>query len=363
MKKIKVAFFPYGLREENPYQKLLKEAIEFDSSKNIKILKWSGIKWFPYVQTFFKKSDIIHHFWPHNFYTGRNMISTFLKNISFNISLLFLRNRNLIYSVENLVSHDCHNFDFEVKQIQKLINNANGLIFMSKASKQIFEKNYIINRNTKVLILPHINYLSHYKNEISREDSRKKFNIKSDDKVLLTLGRIDRYKGIVDLIKSFSSIKNKQSVLLIAGRCSDKEYSLEIENEIIKAKSNGVRVIFDNGFIHDDDLQIYHNAADGVVLNYKDAPMNPGSLIMSMGFGCSIVAPDIGAIPEIVPEESFFGFNQNDKKSFNNALSRFLSSNNLVEKSSIAKKTIIKNHSKENINNKLNKFYKQINNT
>jgi len=360
MSEKKIAFFPYGIAEENPYQKLLKEALEVNPDQELKVAKWPGNKWFPYIKLWFKEADIIHHFWPHDFYLGRNKFSSILKSISFQISLPFLANRKMVYSIENIVSHDSTNFDLEVKLIQKLINKANGLVFMSKASMQLFVKHYSIPKFCKTLILPHINYVSHYKNTISRTQARKKFNLEANDKVLLSLGRVDPYKGITKLINAFISCANKKSVLIIAGKCPDNEYLSEIKNLIIKARKMGLRIIFDNCFIKDDDIQYYMNASDATVLNYEDIPMNPGSLIMAMGFGCSVLAPNLGAIPEIIPKESYFGFKHGNSRSLKNAILDFLSADNLEERSKIAKDHIVNNHSKELVNNKLIEFYKLI---
>ena len=36
--------------------------------------------------------------------------------------------------------------------------------------------------------------------------------------------------------------------------------------------------------------------------------MNPGSLILAMGFALNIIAPLMAPIPELVPKEALYGF-------------------------------------------------------
>ena len=358
--KNKIAFFPYGISEKNPYQKLLKEAVESDSDKTFKVLKWPGNKWFPYIKLFFKKAYIIHHFWPHDFYKGRNSLSALLKQISFQLSLPFLINRKLVYSVENLVSHEFTDFNFEVKMIQKLINKSDGLIFMTNASKDLFLNHYKTPPNCKILILPHISYTDQYKNTLSTKESRDLLNLKENDRVILSLGRVDKYKGIIELIHSFSLSAGKNDVLLIAGKCSNKKYANEINMSIRNISKNGIRVVFINKFIDDDELQVFFNSSDAAVINYKDTPMNPGSLIMAMGFGCTIIAPNLESISEIVPHESYFGFKQNDTLSFNNAIKSFIETENINYKSELCRNRILSNHNKKIINQKIISFYNEI---
>ena len=357
---MKIAFFPYGKKEENPYQKLLKEAVELNEKECMIVLKWHSKKWFPYLKYFFHKADIIHHFWPHDFYLGKNQFSTLLKWFSFQISLFFLTKKTLIYSVDNLVSHSCKNFEYETNQIQKLIKRANGLIFTSNESKNIFQSHYKIKKDCKILILPHVSYIDHYKNDIGRLESRQLLNINPKDQVLLSLGRVDEYKGILELIDAFIAVANDNCVLVIAGKCSDKKYEFKLKTKIKKAEQHNQKIIFQNDYIPDDDLQIYYNASDSVILNYKDAPMNPGSLIMAMGFECCIIAPNYGALPEIVPTESFIGYDRDDTQSLKNAIKTFLSSEDIKSKAKIAKEHVLRNHSQKIINEKLNNFYRSF---
>jgi glycosyltransferase involved in cell wall biosynthesis len=361
MNQLKVAFFPYG-SEINPYQKLLKEALENHSNGSLKIIKVPGRKWFPYFQSSLLGADFIHHFWPHDFYQGKNKYTAFLKQISFSISLLLLNRKKVIYSAENLVGHDFENFDFEIFWIQKIINYSKAIVFMSNASKDHFLKYYRVKSSCELIVLPHINYLSHYPNFTFKNDARLRLNIQNDSnvKVLLSLGRISAYKGTLELIECFVRISDRNSVLLLAGKCNDIRYLSSI-NELIKAaEKDGLKIIFNNQFISDDEVQYYFNASNGVVINYKDFPMNPGSIVMAMGFGCTIIAPSTGAIPEIVPKDSLFGFEPDNIASLESAIRLFLLNENVLEMGDFNKKIIELNHSPEIVAGRLKSLYGKL---
>ncbi len=358
MNKMKVAFFPYG-SDNNPYQLLLKEALEYNSKGKIKVVRVPARKWFPYALPALRDADFIHHFWPHDFYTGRNKITELLKQISFLISLIWL-NKKVIYSADNLVGHDYKNFNSEVFWIQKIVNKSRAIVFMSNASRDQFLRYYKIKPNCELIVLPHINYLKYYPNVISSSKARDSLGIKYDSKVLLSLGRISPYKGIIELIQSFINLKEQNAVLVIAGKCTDLDYFKLIDKYIKIAEKDGVRIIFKNQFIQDENLQYFFNAANGVVLNYKDFPMNPGSILLAMGFGCSIIAPSIGAIPETVPIESFFGYDPDIPGSFESALRSFISTEQILEMGELNRKIIDQKHSPEMVGGKLTSLYEKL---
>jgi len=55
-----------------------------------------------------------------------------------------------------------------------------------------------------------------------------------------------------------------------------------------------IKVFLD--FIPDNDIQIYMNAADIIVLPYLDI-LNSGVAILAMSFGKPVIAPRTGSIP------------------------------------------------------------------
>jgi glycosyltransferase involved in cell wall biosynthesis len=111
-----------------------------------------------------------------------------------------------------------------------------------------------------------------------------------DKKVLLYLGLIKPYKGILELMEAFNKIENNEDMLLlIAGKSMDEDYFIEINN---KLQTN---ISIREGFISDEDLQIYFNATDLVVLPFEKIE-NSGSVILAMGFGKAIVAPSKGVL-------------------------------------------------------------------
>jgi glycosyltransferase involved in cell wall biosynthesis len=63
--------------------------------------------------------------------------------------------------------------------------------------------------------------------------------------------------------------------------------------------------------VEGDELQIYFNACDLVALPFRKV-LNSGSLLLAMSFGCPVVAPRMGSIPEVACPDGWFGYDPND---------------------------------------------------
>ncbi|MCE5338468.1 MAG: glycosyltransferase family 4 protein [Methanomicrobiaceae archaeon] len=123
---------------------------------------------------------------------------------------------------------------------------------------------------------------------------RKKYNINSDDRVILFVGRITPTKNIHSLISIFKTVKMRiPSVkLIIVGKNYDNQYA---ENLMRDCDPN---VIF-AGFVPDEELPNYYAACDV----YATCSLVEGfnmPLVEAQACGKSIVAFDIGPHKEVV---------------------------------------------------------------
>lgn len=289
---MKVAFFPYGTAQENPYQELLIKGLE---ANGIEVERIPGRKLFPLLPVVYSRSDIVHIFWPHDLYIGRNKLTKFLKNIMMLCTLPLLHKKKLVYSAENVASH-MHGTTYaaeEIHWIQRILNHCCGIIMMNPVAPQVLMTFYT-HLPQNQLSIPHVHYRSVYPDNISFEQARALLGLSPDATVFLIMGRIAPYKGIEEVIESFLQLDHPEAKLIIAGKSSDTSYMEHLEK--IRRQDN--RVILHNQYIHNNDVQLYFNAANAAIFNYQDIPLNPGSIIMAKGFGTRIVAP---ALPTLMP--------------------------------------------------------------
>jgi len=132
-----------------------------------------------------------------------------------------------------------------------------------------------------------------------KDEMRKKLGISKDSSVVLTVRRLVYKNGIDTLIESAKKAikKNPRLVFLVVGKGPDFEKVKE------KTEQLGIQKNFKlTGFISDEDLPFYYNAADFFVLPSKSGEGLPLVALEAMACGVSVIATNVGGISEIMQE-------------------------------------------------------------
>jgi len=169
----------------------------------------------------------------------------------------------------------------------------------------------------KIEVIPHGGFVDTFPNSISRKEARNRLNLSSTDLTFLFLGLIRPYKGVLELIESFHELDSSCAKLIIAGKPRDEQLIKLIRN---KADGNSnIRLILQS--IPDDEVQAYMNAADIMVLPYRDI-LNSGSVILGMSFGKAIITPYLGCMPEVLNSSGSFLYDPGEQDGLLNAMKR-----------------------------------------
>lgn len=284
--------------EKNPFYLIIKDVL-IKKKYKVKIFRKSN---------FINKKDnfdIVNCNWViEKRLKDKGILKSIASSIYFCITILFLKmkKKKTSWTMHNIYPHDTSlkiGYYYANKILFKLMDE---IIVMSSWQKNLLEKDFYV-PSKKIRVFYHGNYINYYKNNISRQESRKILNIKKNAFVYLFLGNIKPYKNIPYLIKEFNKIKNNNDVLLIAGK-AEKEIRKEIEN----SKNDSVKIF--PYYINDNDVQIFMNASDVSVLPFKEIT-NSGSVLLSMSFGKPIICPRKGSLPEYVSEDFGILYNNN----------------------------------------------------
>jgi glycosyltransferase involved in cell wall biosynthesis len=133
-----------------------------------------------------------------------------------------------------------------------------------------------------------------------REEMRRKLGISQNSIVVLTVRRLVYKNGIDTLIESANIAvkKNPKIVFLVVGKGPD------LNNVQIKIKQLGIENNFRfTGFVKDEDLPFYYNAADFFALPSKSGEGLPLVALEAMACGLPVIATDVGGISEILMED------------------------------------------------------------
>jgi beta-1,4-mannosyltransferase len=295
-KEIKISCLPVaGL--ENPYQKLMMEGIS--SKEDLQVQYGFDGKFFAILKTVvLQKPDILHLDWIQKYYIRRKEWMTWLLFPLFIIEVFLVdkfTNVKLVWTLHNIIPHDLNN-SRPKKWCRSFFARSCDWIRVFD-EKSIHKAVATLNvTKDKFKVVPEGSYVDYYKNNTTKEDSRKELSLAMDNFVYLYLGSIKPYKGIENLLQSFKKIKNERALLIIAGKSFNDEYLKEL-------KIDHPRVKLHDEFVPDDQLDIYFNAADVVVLPFNNVE-NSGSVILAMGFKKPIIAPNMGVLKRRLTNQS-----------------------------------------------------------
>jgi len=137
--------------------------------------------------------------------------------------------------------------------------------------------------------------------------------------MFLYLGSLRPYKGVEELLDGFEHLGEQSTVLVIAGSVPDPAYL-----ERVRRRAASPRVMFVGRFVPNGDLQFYFNAADAVVLPFRDV-LTSASLVLAMGFGRMVIAPRLGCVPDYADAEGCLLYDPDQPQALEAALRLALS--------------------------------------
>lgn len=294
MASTSIGYFPYN-PGANPYQRLFAGSIEATGTT---VLRIRPRKLFPLRHAASRDVDLLQLDWPHDWYRGRNTWTQAFKRLMYRDGLRALRKIPVVWTAHNLRAHNAIDDDYEHRMLQALVAVCDGIILLSEASRSIFIDKFKVDIRQKLSVVPHGHYIGCYPNYLPRSEARRRLELADEGRIVLSLGRLQPYKGIEDLLEAFSTSGEPRDTLIIAGKSESEAYSSQLRKVIRESARPGLRIVLRDTMIPNDDLQLYFNACDLVALPFRHI-LNSGSLLLAMSFGCPVVAPRLGSIPEV----------------------------------------------------------------
>lgn len=204
-------------------------------------------------------------------------------------------NIKVLALTDNIIPHEKRAGD---KPFTKyFVKACHGFITMSKA---VFNDISVFTPTDKKVYSPHPMYET-YGEKVTKEEARKKLNLKAEDKVILFFGLIRKYKGLDILLEAMADdkIKNANIKLVVAGEFyEDKQPYLDL----ITKHGLQNNVVFHSQFIPNEDVRYYFCAADLVAQTYRNAT-NSGVTMVGYYYEKPMLVTDVGGLSELVPHK------------------------------------------------------------
>ena len=166
------------------------------------------------------------------------------------------------------------------KQNKKAYKYVNDVVILNNTDVQYVRENFC----PHVHVIPHASFSSYVK-EFSNDNGIKN--------TIGFLGRIEPYKGLDLLVEAFEQLNDKYKLIVAgSGKIDEATYDKVRKND---------RIELINRYIEDDEFTGLIEKMDFVVLPYKRASQS-GVIPLVFAHGKTVVATDVGALKEQVPE-------------------------------------------------------------
>jgi glycosyltransferase involved in cell wall biosynthesis len=312
VKRLRVVHLP--VYRENAYQPLLLESL---AARGVDIIEWGEDVRFLRTALFRWKADILHFHWLHPFMLRESRAVTLLRSLRLlgTVFVLRLAGQRVVWTVHNLKNHDNLYVGIERFFTRLVAKLADGVIAHCEMAKRAACSAFGLRDEQRVAVIPHGTYVGRYPDHVPPDEARRRLNLPPDAVVFLFLGRIQPYKGALDLIDAFRRLPAPHARLVIAGRAGG-----DVDVGLMAGRATlDPRVIFRPGHVPDEEVQTYMNAADVVVCPYRDL-LTSSAVVLAMSFGKACIAPHKGCLPETLPPDGRFLYDPSDPQGLSRAL-------------------------------------------
>lgn len=308
-----VFFAPFA--DDNPYLQRLCEALGA-----LGVTTTGRQSWWILLPVIWSQARIVHLHWLDIFFAKRNGLRSVIIFSLYVLQLLIMRalGVKIFWTVHNLQSHE-RQFSLLDRMCSSLTGRLSHRVFVHcQWAKWRLRSAFPWLPSDRVIVNHHPSYIGVYQNSASRPASRLELGVTGEQTAFLFLGAIRPYKGVVELIDAFVRCDlREQATLLIAGRPHTTRLA-NVIRERARGKA-GVRLYLD--FVPDDQVQVFMNSADVVVLPYRDI-FTSGAALLAMSFGKAIVAPRIGCMTELLNPDGAYLYDRDDARGLENSIAR-----------------------------------------
>jgi beta-1,4-mannosyltransferase len=300
----------------NPYQANLAAALEAD------VTYGRGGARLPVVAALLADDvAVLHVHWLNTFLGGDTRRGTALRCTLLVVRLLVARltGTAVVWTVHNVTMHerDYPRLEYWFKRAfvrtgvcDRLVVHCEWAVDALVATLDLPES-----VRDRVDVVPHGHYIDSYPNDCSRSEARASLGIDESATVFLFFGLIRRYKGVTDLVDAFRAADLPDARLLLAGNPTTDA----LERELRERARADDRIHTALEFVPDDEVQVYMNAADAVVLPFRRVTTS-GSAVLALSFGRALVVPPAGCLPELLDERGTVFYDPDSESALPRAL-------------------------------------------
>ena len=213
----------------------------------------------------------------------------------------------LDYARENFGRLSYYFFYLPVKIYTKILcNTADRVIAPSYETKRLLEEKFKINK--KVDYIPNGVDLEKFNSKSINQDIKRKYNIKDDEFIILSLSRISREKRIADIIQVLPYLNDCNNLkLLVVGNGPDEK---RLKRIVKRLELNNI--IF-TGQVPFKEVQDYYNLGNVFITN-SHAETQGLSVVEALSSSLPVICPNTSIYQELINnQDNGFLFNNREE--------------------------------------------------
>lgn len=233
--------------------------------------------------------QVLHLHWPELYYRGRGGRVTARSAAGFLAALVVARalGYRIVWTVHNALPHERRGA--ADRALRWVLCRTARLVVHGESARLALKR-----AGRDAAVVPHGHYIDAYPHAVDQREARRQLGLAADEIVLVCFGQLRPYKGIPELLQAFAELHEPGVRLVVAGRAVDPDLGARVA----KAAAGDPRIVAHPTHVADADVQLYFEAADWVVLPYRDV-LTSGSALLALSFGRPVVAPRLGCLADL----------------------------------------------------------------
>lgn len=306
MKK-KILFLP-DAGPQNPFQYQLiafleKNGFEVAKAPSRRFLAtWKSIRQ--------HRPDIVYYDWIQSFILGKSLPVTLLKCLLFWLEIQYLvhiRRTPIVHTLHNMRNHARRWVKIEKWMYRFFLRHCSRIRVYSDTTRTKAARFFQLDAS-RIFTVPDIPYHYYYLNTATRTESRTFLKLDEKEFIYLFMGMVKPYKGLEECIDTFARLAMPGTRFIIAGASENKGYERSIREKADKSAS----ILYHALFVKPEEVQYYMNAADVVVLPFKNVE-HSGSVDLALSFGKPVITRRTPFLRELLAHQSELLFNKKEK--------------------------------------------------
>ncbi len=269
-------------RGTNPYTGMLADALVASGTDVRDVEEGPQSVWRP--------ADVVVLHWPDEFFFRENWHKTFrgYRSLVTLWTARHVQRKKIIWFAHNLAPHNRadHHARVRLRQFLKLVG---GVVFLSEASRELVLQAYPVLASRPSIVIAHGDYrpIEHTPASQPRAVTGRPVN-------LAFIGQLRRYKGPDVLATLVAGFDADAVHLTMAGMCRDEQ----LADELRAAAAGATNIALDFGFLENAAMEARVDAADVVILPYRQI-LNSGSALLALSRHRPVIAPRLGSLVEL----------------------------------------------------------------